>query len=52
MKLMITFYSSIPIATAIIGNSSVILIDTLDSNEYSQDLLNNLRKYTDKPIKT
>lgn len=39
-------------ATAIIGNSSVILIDTLDSNEYSQDLLNDLRKYTDKPIKT
>lgn len=39
-------------ATAIIGNSSVILIDTLDSNEYSQDLLNDLRKYTDKPVKT
>lgn len=39
-------------ATAIIGNSSIILIDTLDSNEYSQDLLNDLRKYTDKPVKT
>lgn len=39
-------------ATAIIGNSSFILIDTLDSNEYSQDLLNDLRKYTDKPVKT
>lgn len=39
-------------ATAIIGSSSVILIDTLDSNEYSQDLLNDLRKYTDKPVKT
>lgn len=39
-------------ATAIIGDSSVILIDTLDSNEYSQDLLNDLKKYTDKPVKT
>ena len=39
-------------ATAIIGNSSVILIDTLDPNEYSQDLLNDLKKYTDKPAKT
>lgn len=39
-------------AVAIIGKSSVILIDTLDSNKYSQDLLNDLKKYTDKPVKT
>lgn len=39
-------------ATAIIGDHSVILVDTLDSTEYAQDLLNDLRKYTNKPVKT
>lgn len=39
-------------ATAIIGDTSVILIDTLDTNEYAQDLLNDLKKITDKPVKT
>ena len=54
MKSMIIFFYSYghSNATAIIGNSSVILIDTLDPNEYSQDLLNYLKKYTDKPAKT
>lgn len=54
MKSMIIFFYSYghSKATAIIGNSSVILIHTLDSNEYPQDLLNDLIKYTDKPVKT
>ena len=54
MKSMIIFFYPYghSNATAIIGYSSVIIIDTLDPNEYSQDLLNDLKKYTDKPVKT
>ena len=52
MKSMIIFFYCHSNATAIIGYSSVIIIDTLDPNEYSQDLLNDLKKYTDKPVKT
>lgn len=39
-------------ATFIIANTSVILIDTLDSDVRSVKLLNEIRKYTDKPVKT
>ena len=46
MKSMIIFFYSY-------GHSNATaIIDTLDSNEYSQDLLNDLKKYTDKPVKT
>ena len=52
MKSMIIFFYPYghSNAIAIIGYISVIIIDTLDPNEYSQDLLNDLKKYTDKPV--
>lgn len=37
---------------AIIANNSVILIDCLDSDEYALDMLQDLRKITNKPIET
>ncbi|MFR7590637.1 MAG: alkyl sulfatase dimerization domain-containing protein [Longibaculum sp.] len=39
-------------AIAIVGESSVILIDTLDSDKRAQVMLNEIQKITDKPIKT
>lgn len=39
-------------AIAIIGDSSVILIDTLDSNERAKIMNEELAKITDKPVKT
>jgi alkyl sulfatase BDS1-like metallo-beta-lactamase superfamily hydrolase len=39
-------------ATAIIGDSSVILVDTLDSDECAKELKTELLKITDKPVKT
>lgn len=39
-------------AIAIIGDSSVILVDTLDSDECAKDLKIDLEKITDKPVKT
>ena len=39
-------------AIAIIGDTSVILVDTLDSNEYAQNLNEDLKKITNKPVKT
>lgn len=39
-------------AIAIIGDSSVILVDTLDSDEYSKDMLLDLQNITKKPVKT
>lgn len=39
-------------AIAIIGDNSVILVDTLDSNEYAQNLNEDLKKITNKPVKT
>jgi len=39
-------------ATAIIGDSSVILVDTLDSDECAKELKAELLKITDKPVKT
>lgn len=37
---------------AIIGNTSVILIDALDNNKYSKEMLTDLQKITTKPVKT
>ena len=39
-------------AIAVIGHTSVILIDTLDSNVYAKDMLNDLKTITDKPVET
>lgn len=39
-------------AIAIIGDTSVILVDTLDSDVYGNDLKEDLKKITDKPVKT
>jgi alkyl sulfatase BDS1-like metallo-beta-lactamase superfamily hydrolase len=39
-------------AVAIIGDTSVILVDTLDSDECAEDLKAELLKITDKPVKT
>lgn len=39
-------------AIAIIGDTSVILVDTLDSDECAHDLKRDLAKITDKPVKT
>ena len=39
-------------ATAIIGDTSVILVDTLDTDECAMDLKSDLAKITDKPVKT
>lgn len=39
-------------AIAVIGYTSVILIDTLDSNVYAKDMLNDLKTITDKPVET
>lgn len=39
-------------AIAIIGDTSVIMVDALDSPSYSQDLLQELAKITDKPVRT
>lgn len=39
-------------AVAIIGDKSVILVDTLDSDEYAEELKTELLKITDKPVKT
>ena len=39
-------------AIAIIGNTSVILIDTLDSDMYAKDLLSDLKTITNHPVKT
>lgn len=39
-------------AIAIIANTSVILIDTLDSNQRALTMLKELKKITDKPVKT
>ena len=39
-------------AIAIIGDTSVILVDTLDSDEYACGMMRELEKITDKPVKT
>lgn len=39
-------------AIAIIGNASVILVDTLDSDEYAGDMRRELAKITEKPVRT
>lgn len=39
-------------AIAVIGERSVILIDSLDSDEYARGLLRELRLITDKPVQT
>lgn len=39
-------------AIAIIGQTSVILIDTLDSDVYAKDLLKDLKTITTKPVET
>ncbi|MBP1919870.1 alkyl/aryl-sulfatase [Youngiibacter multivorans] len=39
-------------AVAIFGDTSVILVDTLDSDECAEDLKAELLKITDKPVKT
>lgn len=39
-------------AIAIIAHHSVILVDTLDSDVRSEILLEDLKKITDKPVKT
>lgn len=39
-------------ATAVIGDTSVILIDTLRSKAYSRQMLQDLRQFTDKPVRT
>ena len=39
-------------AVAIIGDTSVILVDTLDSDECAKELKAELLKITDKPVKT
>lgn len=39
-------------AVAIIGDTSVILVDTLDSDEYAEELKTELLKITDKPVRT
>ncbi len=39
-------------AIAIIGDTSVIMVDTLDSPSYAQDLMQELAKITDKPVRT
>jgi alkyl sulfatase BDS1-like metallo-beta-lactamase superfamily hydrolase len=39
-------------AIAIIGNESIILVDTLDSDKYANDLKEELKKITDKEVKT
>ena len=39
-------------ASAIIGNTSIILIDSLDSDEYAKNMKEKLEEITDKPVKT
>lgn len=39
-------------ASAIIGNTSIILIDSLDSDEYARNMKEKLEEITDKPVKT
>jgi alkyl sulfatase BDS1-like metallo-beta-lactamase superfamily hydrolase len=39
-------------AVAVIGDTSVILVDTLDSEECAKELKTELLKITDKPVKT
>ena len=39
-------------AIAIIGDTSVILVDALDSDEYARGIMRELEKITDKPVKT
>ncbi|MGY3777982.1 alkyl/aryl-sulfatase [Isobaculum melis] len=39
-------------AIVIEGERSLILIDTLDSNERAKKMMTAMRKYTDKPVKT
>lgn len=39
-------------AVAILGDTSVILIDALDCDGYANDLKTELKKITDKPVKT
>lgn len=39
-------------ATAVVGNTSVILIDALDCPGYAEDLKAELRRLTDKPVRT
>lgn len=39
-------------AIAIIGHTSVILVDTLDCDGYAKELKAELKKITDKPVKT
>ena len=39
-------------AIAIIGDTSVILIDTLDSPGYAADMKTELARLTDKPVRT
>jgi alkyl sulfatase BDS1-like metallo-beta-lactamase superfamily hydrolase len=39
-------------AIAIIGDTSIILVDTLDCDGYAQEMKAELKKITDKPVKT
>ena len=39
-------------ASAIIGDTSIILIDSLDSDEYARNMREKLQEITDKPVKT
>jgi alkyl sulfatase BDS1-like metallo-beta-lactamase superfamily hydrolase len=39
-------------AIAIIGDTSVILVDTLDCDGYAREMKEELKKITDKPVKT
>ena len=39
-------------ATAVIGKSSVIMIDTLDCDKYAQALKDDLEQITNKPVRT
>lgn len=39
-------------ATAIIGDTSIILVDALDCDGYAKDIKTELQKITDKPVKT